>query len=164
MAQEQARENAGRVTRPRRVRTSFTSFQLSKLEETFKKMPVINRPVRYSLSLELNLQEKQIKIWFQNRRMKEKKENARVAASMATAMNSPPMLDQNQLTQMPSTSWYNPNSSHFLTPIYKNQECTEQYQTVNEVSPVEDKTSNQEQTFSDKINFYEIQQILGDIY
>ncbi|XP_017768076.1 PREDICTED: homeobox protein SMOX-4-like, partial [Nicrophorus vespilloides] len=107
-------EKTRRSTRPRRVRTSFTSFQLSKLEETFKKMPVINRPVRYSLSLELNLQEKQIKIWFQNRR---KKENARVAASMATAMNSPPMLDQNQLTQMPSTSWYNPNSSTIYQPI-----------------------------------------------
>ncbi|XP_017775413.1 PREDICTED: homeobox protein vent1-like, partial [Nicrophorus vespilloides] len=111
MAQEQASENAQRVARLRRVRTSFTSFQLNKLEETFKKVQFISRPVRYSLSLELNLQEKQIKIWFQNRRMKE---NARVAASMATAINSPPMLDQNNLTQMPSTSWYNPNSSTIM--------------------------------------------------
>ncbi|XP_017772490.1 PREDICTED: homeobox protein HOX3-like, partial [Nicrophorus vespilloides] len=114
MAQQQASENAQSVARPRRVRTSFTSFQLNKLEEAFKKVQFFSRPARYSLSLELNLQEKQIKIWFQNRRMKEKKkENIKVAASMATAMNSPPMLDQN-LIQMPSTSWYNPNSSKIM--------------------------------------------------
>ncbi|XP_017769712.1 PREDICTED: ventral anterior homeobox 2-like [Nicrophorus vespilloides] len=107
MAQEQASENAGSVARPRRARTSFTSFQLNKLEETFKKVQFISRPARYNLSLELNLQEKKIKIWFQNRRIKE---NIKVAANMATAMNSPSILEQNN-HQQSSTTWYNSNSS-----------------------------------------------------
>ncbi|CAF4821593.1 unnamed protein product [Pieris macdunnoughi] len=59
----------------RRLRSSFTTEQLNYLENEFKKFPYIGNVNRQELSRNLNLPERAIKIWFQNRRMKEKKES-----------------------------------------------------------------------------------------
>ncbi|XP_045485136.1 protein zerknuellt 1-like [Pieris rapae] len=59
----------------RRLRSSFTTEQLNYLESEFKKFPYIGNVNRQELSKNLNLPERAIKIWFQNRRMKEKKES-----------------------------------------------------------------------------------------
>ncbi|XP_060079240.1 homeobox protein rough-like [Ylistrum balloti] len=62
-----------RENRPRRQRTTFTSEQTLKLELEYNRTEYISRPRRYELAEVLNLSENQIKIWFQNRRAKEKR-------------------------------------------------------------------------------------------
>ena len=56
----------------KRSRTAYTSYPLIALERAFLKNNYISRPTRTCMAKELGLVEKQIKIWFQNRRMKDK--------------------------------------------------------------------------------------------
>jgi homeo-domain-only family protein len=57
----------------RRQRTTFSFDQTSKLEVEFGRSEYISRMRRFQLSDSLNMTEAQIKIWFQNRRAKEKR-------------------------------------------------------------------------------------------
>ncbi|ELT93731.1 hypothetical protein CAPTEDRAFT_137362, partial [Capitella teleta] len=57
----------------RRQRTTFTSEQTLKLELEYQRMEYIARPRRFELAELLNLTETQIKIWYQNRRAKDKR-------------------------------------------------------------------------------------------
>ncbi|MBN3292914.1 VENT1 protein, partial [Polypterus senegalus] len=57
----------------RRPRTAFTTEQINKLENIFKKQTYVGTREKEELCKKLSLSEKQIKNWFQNRRMKLKR-------------------------------------------------------------------------------------------
>ncbi|XP_027848366.2 homeobox protein abdominal-A homolog [Aphis gossypii] len=57
----------------KRSRQTYSKYQTAVLETVFQTSRYIVRNKRQQMSAELSLTERQIKIWFQNRRMKEKK-------------------------------------------------------------------------------------------
>eukprot|EP00095_Tigriopus_kingsejongensis_P009537 maker-scaffold260_size234135-snap-gene-1.14 protein:Tk09537 transcript:maker-scaffold260_size234135-snap-gene-1.14-mRNA-1 annotation:"empty spiracles" len=60
--------------KPKRIRTAFSPSQLLKLEQAFEKNQYVVGAERKELAKHLNLSETQVKVWFQNRRTKHKRE------------------------------------------------------------------------------------------
>uniref|UniRef100_A0A665VHL6 NK1 transcription factor related 2-like,b n=1 Tax=Echeneis naucrates TaxID=173247 RepID=A0A665VHL6_ECHNA len=103
--------------KPRRARTAFTYEQLVALENKFKSTRYLSVCERLNLALSLSLTETQVKIWFQNRRTKWKKQNPGADTSAPTGglgnlsplSPSPPVSG---LVQLPFLT-----ASHVLSPF-----------------------------------------------
>ncbi|MEQ2203171.1 hypothetical protein XENOCAPTIV_025979 [Xenoophorus captivus] len=65
----------GKGGKSKRMRTSFTSEQLSRLEKEFARQQYMVGSERFLLASALQLTEAQVKVWFQNRRIKWRKQS-----------------------------------------------------------------------------------------
>ncbi|XP_054709289.1 homeobox protein ceh-1-like [Uloborus diversus] len=102
--------DSSKTGKPRRARTAFTYEQLVALENKFKTTRYLSVCERLNLALSLRLTETQVKIWFQNRRTKWKKQNPGMDANSPTI---PPSQSSSLTSTYGSTSGY-PSTASIL--------------------------------------------------
>ncbi|KAI2797844.1 Homeobox protein hmx3 [Blomia tropicalis] len=92
--------------RKKKTRTVFTRSQVFQLESTFDMKRYLSSSERAGLAASLHLTETQVKIWFQNRRNKWKRQLAAEleAANMAQRMRSVPMLYHPSAVEGPTST------------------------------------------------------------
>lgn len=90
LSRQRRRRSDHSCSKPRRARTAFTYEQLVALENKFRATRYLSVCERLNLALSLSLTETQVKIWFQNRRTKWKKQNPGAESSLQPGTNISP--------------------------------------------------------------------------
>ncbi|XP_057331489.1 homeobox protein ceh-17-like [Microplitis mediator] len=91
------RASAKEKNQQRRARTAFTTEQLNQLERIFCENNYLCRTTRINTASKLKLTERQVKVWFQNRRMKLKKTTESKVDKIEKKNLNPPKNGNNQL-------------------------------------------------------------------
>ncbi len=74
--------------RNKRPRTAFTSVQISTLEKTFTACAYMPKLKRSEFAKQLGTSEQVVKVWFQNRRMKQRREQSGIQCNHKSSKNS----------------------------------------------------------------------------
>lgn len=99
--------SSNHLLKPRRARTAFTYEQISALEHKFKSARYLSVFERSNLANNLKLTETQVKIWFQNRRTKWKKQNPGIEPISHSLTTTPPPPPPSSLVRATSTAKIN---------------------------------------------------------
>uniref|UniRef100_A0A3Q0RAW5 NK1 transcription factor related 2-like,a n=1 Tax=Amphilophus citrinellus TaxID=61819 RepID=A0A3Q0RAW5_AMPCI len=101
--------------KPRRARTAFTYEQLVALENKFRATRYLSVCERLNLALSLSLTETQVKIWFQNRRTKWKKQNPGADSTLQPGSNSLVNVSPNPASCGSSSASFHQTFSNFTS-------------------------------------------------
>ncbi|XP_018607237.1 ventrally expressed dharma/bozozok antagonist [Scleropages formosus] len=99
----------------RRPRTAFTTEQINQLEKAFKRNVYLGTHDKAELCKKLNLSDKQIRNWFQNRRMKLKRTYQDTLTHSGRAKLTP------QLVHFPDLQPFRPSPYPTYYPVQKTQ-------------------------------------------
>jgi homeobox protein CDX len=102
----QSQPNPGKTRTKDKYRVVYTDHQRLELEKEFHYTRYITIRRKAELAQALGLSERQVKIWFQNRRAKDRKQKKKIDAGIPISMNG-----QTILTQSHVNSSSNPHSN-----------------------------------------------------
>lgn len=132
-SQQTVSESLSDVNKKKKARTTFTGRQIFELEKQFEIKKYLSSSERSAMAKILNVTETQVKIWFQNRRTKWKKQegitNAEAAEHRVTGSEKSKLNEKTKKEQASHKKKKNSTSSSS-----SNQETVEQTDAVNELS------------------------------
>ena len=107
--------------RKKKVRTAFSREQVTELEKKFQEKKYLSSGERGELAEQLRLSDMQVKTWFQNRRMKHKRQTEEAEMELKSPRYHPysPFVPYSSFYgYMPAMSYNKPDSSSNTSALY----------------------------------------------